>query len=695
MFGLGFLNSIFLGALAATALPILIHILNRRRLRKVDFSSLEFIFELSRRRMSKVNFRRWIILALRTLAVLLIVIAFARPTLQSNAALFLPGKAPKHVIICMDASSSMHVERETGTAFSHAQQLARNVVDESGGNDLFNVVAFGSRTDILFENGTRNKQTVKNVVDGLSATYERGSLQKAVETAVTYMAKSELISGEIYVISDFRETTDSVVVSDTPDGIRVILLPVYEAPVANISIDRVFTPRKLIRPGEVVRVGVAVTNHSRQDPANFPLELYVGGKRKAEKMVSLSAAATANVSFSVSLNDWGRYPCKVSKNRDRLPIDDDRFFLLEVSQKIPVTLIRGKKYIEGTRQAAAYFYVDKALNPRGSGEGEFSVDVIDEKNLTAAALHSKGVVVWTEPQNLSRRRVELLKRFVEDGGALMVFLGSDRKGMWQDAEFARYLGIQKAIVREREDGERLASFQTDHPVFSIFNEEELELLSRSRMRRYLSVTGVSPDSVVAYLGSGDPGVWECRRGGGRILVVAATPDMPSGDLPLSPMFLPFVHTAVSYLASAESGEAHRENLAGADLFFDLPPQWSTQGGPLRVVSDGGAESQAILFDSPRGGSKAMITRPSDIGFYRLHADTVVVAEAAVNVDTEESNLNPQELESTFLGSARVVDTSSDFAGNLRREKQGREVYGLFLLLALGALVLESVLGRTA
>jgi hypothetical protein len=486
-----------------------------------------------------------------------------------------------------------------------------------------------------------------------------------------------------------------VLAGNVPDGIRVILLPVYEEPVANVSIDRVFTPRKLVRPGEVVRVGVVVTNQSRQDPADFPLELYVDGKRKAEKMVRLSAAATTNVSFSVSVNDWGRYSCRVSKNRDRLPIDDDRFFLLEVSQKIPVTLIRGKRFIEGTRQAAAYFYVDKALNPRGSGEGEFSVDVIDENDLTAAALPSKGVVVWTEPQHLSRRRIDLLKRFVEDGGALMVFLGSDRKGMWQDEEFARYVGIQKAVAREREEGERLASFQTDHPVFSIFSEEELELLSRSRMRRYLSVTGVSPDSVVAYLGSGDPGVWECRRGNGRVLVVVATPDLPSGDLPLSPMFLPFVHTAVSYLASAEGSESHRENLAGADLLFDLPPQWSTNGTPMRAVNNHGAESQAILFDSPLAGSKAMITRPTDIGFYRLFADTVVVAEAAVNIDTEESNLNPQPLDSKFLGSARVVDTSADFADNLQREKQGREVYGLFLLLALGALVLESVLGRKA
>jgi hypothetical protein len=160
MFGLGFLNSLFLFGLAAVALPIVIHILNRRRLRKIPFSSLEFIFELSQRRMSKVNLRRWIVLLLRTLAILLVVLAFARPTLQSNAALFLPGESPKHVVICLDASASMGVERETGTAFTVAKDIAKRVVDDSGDNDLIDVVVCAARTEPVFESGTRNKQIV-------------------------------------------------------------------------------------------------------------------------------------------------------------------------------------------------------------------------------------------------------------------------------------------------------------------------------------------------------------------------------------------------------------------------------------------------------------------------------------------------------------------------------------------------------
>ncbi|MFQ5512527.1 MAG: BatA domain-containing protein, partial [Candidatus Krumholzibacteriia bacterium] len=683
-------------ALTATALPIIIHILNRRRQRRIAFSSLEFIFEMSKRRMRKVNLRRWLILLLRTLAVLLVVLAFARPTIRGRAALFIPAEAARNVIVCIDVSASMGAERETGTAFTVARTLAGQVVDESGKNDLLNVISFSSRADALFDAGTRNKQIVKNVIAGLQVTNETTSIARAVKAAEALVDASEIDGGEIYVISDFREPADSVLAAGVADNVRVVFLPVYEEAVDNVSIDRVFIPRKLIRPGEVVRVGVSLTNHSRENTANFPVELYVGDTRKAEKLVTLPAASSATVAFPVSINRWGAHRCRVAKNRDRLPVDDDRFFLLEVSRKIPVALIRGRKFSDDGKQAAAYFYVEKALNPRGSGEGEFSVSAVDEKDVTAASLYGKGVVVWTDPQQPDRRRLDLIKRYVEGGGAALVFLGHGRNGLWRDGDFLRYVGVEKATPREHGGGQRFTSFEPGHPVFSLFNEEELELLAMSRIRSYLAVSGVAPDSVLAYLGSGDPGIWECRRGEGRIVVVAATPDMPSGDLPLSPMFLPLIHTSVSYLASTEAAGFHQENYAGADLVFAFPAGgWNVQGSALRVISGTGFEDKPLLYELPHGDVRAMVTRPPAVGFYRLLADTTQIAQAVVNVDTRESNLNPIEFDKDVLGSGRLVDTTTDFAENLRREKQGREIYTLFLFLALSALVAEAILGRKA
>ena len=70
-------------------------------------------------------------------------------------------------------------------------------------------------------------------------------------------------------------------------------------------------------------------------------------------------------------------------------------------------------------------------------------------------------------------------------------------------------------------------------------------------------------------------------------------------------------------------------------------------------------------------------------------------EACVNIDTRESNLNRRPLDKKTIGEAGLVEPSGDLASALRRERQGREIYALFLLLAATALAAEALLGRKA
>jgi hypothetical protein len=215
------------------------------------------------------------------------------------------------------------------------------------------------------------------------------------------------------------------------------------------------------------------------------------------------------------------------------------------------------------------------------------------------------------------------------------------------------------------------------------------------MAKYVSATGVSPDSIVAYLEGGDPGIWECRRGRGRIIVFAASPDLTSGNLPLSPMFLPVVHTTASYLASAGEGGARGENIVGDDLFFDLPPKWRAQTAGLRVRTEDGGDTEPLLFETGQGEDTVMLPRPRKAGFYALLSDTTWIADACVNLDTRESNLRARSLDETVVEQSTVLDASDELSESLRQARQGREIYAVFLLLAAAMLVGEALLGRKA
>lgn len=702
MFGLGFLNTIFLAGLVTAAIPVIIHLLNRRRIRKIKFSSFEFLAELTRRRMRQINLRRILILVLRTLAVALVVMAFARPTLQS-ASFLIPGKAPKNVVICLDASYSMGVDQEQGTVFTAAKEVAKQTVDQAGKNDAINLVLFADRAEPQLEQGTRNKTLIKSAIERAALTSETTAIGLAVTKAIELIDRSDVDGGEIYVVSDFRYNSDSTL-TDRVAGrkdVRVFFLPVCEDDVDNVSITRVMVPRKLLRPGEVIRVSVTVTNHSPSNPVNFPLELTVDGSRKAEQVINLSPAASMTVTFPISFAGWGTYHCKVSKNRDRLPIDDERYFLLEVSKSVPVTLVRGLRRLDERNggeadpgQVAGFFYLEKALNPRGTADGEFTVTTIDEKDLTTSSLPARGVLVWVNPQKLESKRFALLERYVHRGGAMLVFLGNSDRRLWQDDRFKNFVGMRAATMRTNQMKEGYTSFRQDHPVFSIFEEEELELLTRTRVRTYLAARGVAPDSVLAYVGGGDPAVWECARGRGRILVFAAAPDLEGGDVPLSPMFLPLVHTSVSYLASAGRARAQRDNPVGRQLFFDAP-QSAIASSQLFIRDPNGVPFKPVIFETPLGDERAICERPGVVGFYRLLNDTTLIAEAAVNLDTRESDIAARSLPDEDAKAASIVHADENFLQNLREKRQGREIFAFFILLAATALAAESILGRKA
>jgi hypothetical protein len=80
-----FLNPAILFGLLAASIPVLIHLLNLRKLKKIEFSTLAFLKELQKNKIRKVKIKQWLLLALRVLVILFLVTAFARPTLKGIA----------------------------------------------------------------------------------------------------------------------------------------------------------------------------------------------------------------------------------------------------------------------------------------------------------------------------------------------------------------------------------------------------------------------------------------------------------------------------------------------------------------------------------------------------------------------------------------------------------------------------------
>ncbi len=136
---LGFLNPLLLYALPLAAVPIIIHLLNRRRYKTVRWAAMEFLLRAMKRNRRRLRMEQWLILLLRTLAILLLVLLVARP--QFSGTTFAMSRT--HHIVCVDDSASMAHRGGAGDAFESAGQAVQNLASRlanSRSGDLFTLL---------------------------------------------------------------------------------------------------------------------------------------------------------------------------------------------------------------------------------------------------------------------------------------------------------------------------------------------------------------------------------------------------------------------------------------------------------------------------------------------------------------------------------------------------------------------------
>ena len=158
-----FLNpSILLGLLAA-AIPILIHILNFRKLQKVDFSTLSFLKELQKSKIKKIKLKQWLLLLLRTLIIIFIILAFARPTLENASIAGGASTAKSSSLFILDNSFSMSYVGDDGSNFNKSKKIVKNIISKMHEGD--DIIILKSTDSVLT---TSSQETATKFIDDLS-----------------------------------------------------------------------------------------------------------------------------------------------------------------------------------------------------------------------------------------------------------------------------------------------------------------------------------------------------------------------------------------------------------------------------------------------------------------------------------------------------------------------------------------------
>lgn len=676
MLALAFLNPLLLVALPLCAIPIVIHLLNRRRFRQVPWAAMEYLLAAMKRNRKRLRMEQWLVLLLRTLAVLLLVALVSRPQLSGGALL---GSRTHHVVV-LDDSASMTQRSGSTRLFEHAQDRVRALVDDLASRrsgDLLSIVRTSRplQPDLWEQRvgpdiGRRTATMLKewSVGDGapdlgavLQATLRR--VRETKETART----------EYYVVGD-RRAQDWATDDDKPKPALLAALSsmgeqehvtvlAVGGQQPNLAVVDVKLVDRLAVAAVPVTMAVVVQNFGLDPTTPTSVAVEVDGKSRVVRPVpALLPGERATLPIEHTFHQAGYHRVEaVLEATETYPLDDRRTLALDVRDRSRVLLVDGQP----DEDQGETYYLQAAMEIAETG---IETQVVTDTALDGTDLAPFDFVWLCNVQAPPPATAQRIEQFVAAGGGLAIACGNQVDAQrydelwWRDGQGPLPLPLGE-VAGDPDRPEPAVLVAPDHPICDRVTEV-LDLLFGNVMlvKRWLSIDPVEGHeaAIVARIHDAEgPPLLVTRTfgAGGEVMLLAVTADRFWSNLPSTDLFVVLVNQMHRF-------GARRRDLGGINLLPDGSLRLDVDLGThrpdvtVRALSATGDErtftateakvAPAAAAPPPTATTSAALTIPMaelrQLGAYELE----LVRHDGVP-DTRLFARNPPLVESRLLG----------------------------------------------
>lgn len=678
--------------LPLVGIPLLIHWLSKRYPKKFPFSSIEELRRTVAGRSRIFRWRHWLMLLLRTLALLALLLAFLKPVIAPKA---LPGGSRRNVILLADRSLSTSCTENGTSAHAKIREEVKRLLDSLDADDRFNLIRVDQAPVAAFTSFSTHSEAALSFLDDSPPPLTRADFQSANQLAAE-LAKATQGTTDFYYFSDFQRRDWADVNFDAlPSGARLFFISATDDSMrGNRSIVSLELGEGAVIAGGDAEVKVRVANQSATS-WNGKIEAGFGPAFLREREISLAPWSAGDFALVVPVPGGGLLKLTATLPHDNLPADDRRNLVVQVSEREEVVILTGDGDSGGAPSPS--LFLTTAVDPFGGDKGVYRPKHLGPVALNPAALAASPRLIASRLPRLNDAQAGTLVTFLRGGGGMILFL--DGQADAANLEKLGNLSGEAMPVRltEKLDSDhlaggamRVASGDFHSRFLRLFEGVRRQNLAQLEFYDLYHAAATGSGKILLTYADGTPALTESAVGLGTLLICNFSVAEASSNLARQRLFPAWIHEMLLRMGHGSSA-AMEPFLVGDSVAGET---WAAEANGRDLLDPRGNVTHARVDVT---GERLRVSFHAAVpGFYHLAGADRDLLAFAVNTDADESDLrtmDPAVLPDRAGPShpdARFVGETANYDALLR----GKPVFHWFLLGALALLFAEGALFKS-
>jgi hypothetical protein len=678
---MSFLYPSFLFGLFAISIPVIIHLFNFQKPKKILFTNVKFLKVVKENTSNKLKLKHLLILISRICFIIFLVLAFAQPFIESKNSEDLKGD--QQVSLYLDNSFSMENELEEGKALDigiKSMEALTTVyspntkytllTNEFEGKDLF----FRNKEKII-ERTTEIKPS--NIFRDLRSVYLR-----EIQTTNRINNNS---SQKVFWFSDFQKSTIGDLSKVGIDSVnQFYLVPIQNKNSANIFIDSVWLTTPFLKQQENNTLELQVHNDGDKDVKELILKFYIDNTQVSTVSVNIPAKSSTRTNFQFNINKEGQKKCKISFEDYPISFDNDYYFILNVSPKIKILHLFDEENI----YLSDVYSNEDIFSVQNDKIGQFDYSMIPVSNL----------IIIDAVKNIPASIAEPLKVFLKNGGSVL-FIPSDKADEASYQKFFNDFSLPKVSMVKADTTSQKINFQMSPPdLNNPFFKNIFDKGTNARIDMpyaYPKMQWGGRGQALLTLKNNTPFLSLFEYDKGKIYLESAPVTNAYTNFQNHSIFVPVLYKIAfnSISASEKLSYSLQESVINVDLNEkDTPKIYTLIADNFKVIPDQRVIGRKLIIELPKEHMKA--------GFYDLRDDDGIERLLAFNYGKEESHLDffsQDDLKKAFSQFKNVhiydIKSSNEFIAGFKKDNIGVPLWKYCLILSLIFLLTEILLIR--